>query len=168
MNPEEGHLRPQILDRFGLRVAVQGLESKKDRLEAYQRAIAHRHNPRKVIAEYARATNQVREELETARQNVNQVEIRSQAQRFALGLIKELGIHSLRAELTLFEAAKTHAVADGRSKATIEDIQRVASMALRLRRSDFIEEYLSIQKNEESEIQTITRKLRSSTRKSKK
>jgi magnesium chelatase subunit I len=37
MNPEEGHLRPQIMDRFGLRVVVKGLETKEDRLEAYQR-----------------------------------------------------------------------------------------------------------------------------------
>jgi magnesium chelatase subunit I len=167
MNPEEGRLRPQILDRFGLRVTVHGLEKKKDRLSAYQRAMAHRSNPRKVIAELADATEQIRIELEAARKDLKDVEISPQAERFALSLIEELGIHSLRAELTLFEAARTHAIADGRKKAIVDDIQRVASMALRLRRSIFIEEYLSLQDGEDKEIQAISRKLRSAKKKRK-
>lgn len=165
MNPEEGHLRPQILDRFGLRVAVQGLVNKKDRLEAYHRALYHRNNPRQMIAEFAFATDQIQRELEEAREALINVTISAQAERFALSLIQELGIHSLRAELTLFEAAKSHAIADGRMKATVKDVQRVAHMALRLRRSQFIEEYLGIQKKEEIEIETISRKLRARSKK---
>jgi magnesium chelatase subunit I len=161
MNPEEGRLRPQILDRFGLRVSVQGLDKKQDRLNAYHRAIAHRNSPRLIIAEHADATEQIRVELDAAREGLEDVQISAQAERFALGLIKELGVHSLRAELTLFEAARTHAIADGRKKAMVDDIQRVASMALRLRRSTYIEEYLAIQNVEDEEIQDITRKLRS-------
>jgi magnesium chelatase subunit I len=168
MNPEEGRLRPQILDRFGLRVTVQGLEKKKDRLDAYQRAMAHRNNPRQVISELANATDLIREELEAAREELKHVEISPQAERFALSLIEELGIHSLRAELTLFEAARTQAIADGRKKAKVDDIQRVAPMALRLRRSTYIEEYLSLQDGEDKEIKDISRKLRSVKKKRKK
>jgi magnesium chelatase subunit I len=167
MNPEEGRLRPQILDRFGLRVTVEGLENKQDRLDAYQRTIAHRNNPRQVIASYTTATHGVREEIEAARQALPSVDISRQAQRFALSLIEELRIHSLRAELTLLEAARTHAVADGRGKATINDVQRVASLALRLRRSTFIQDYLSIQKQEDTEIKKISQKLRSPRKKQK-
>jgi magnesium chelatase subunit I len=165
MNPEEGRLRPQILDRFGLRVAVQGLDKKQDRFDAYKRSMAHRYNPRQMIAEVADATEQIRLELESARANIEAVEISSRAQQFALGMIKELGIHSLRAELTLFEAARSHAIADGRMKAMVDDIQRVAPMTLRLRRSSYIEEYLSIQETEDKEIQAISRKLRSTKKK---
>lgn len=165
MNPEEGRLRPQILDRFGLRVAVQGLDKKQDRFDAYKRSMAHRYNPRKMIAEVADATEQIRLELESARANIEAVEISSRAQQFALGMIKELGIHSLRAELTLFEAARSHAIADGRMKAMVDDIQRVAPMTLRLRRSSYIEEYLSIQETEDKEIQAISRRLRSTKKK---
>lgn len=165
MNPEEGRLRPQILDRFGLRVAVQGLDKKQDRFDAYKRSMAHRYNPRQMIAEVADATEQIRLELESARANIEAVEISSRAQQFALGMIKELGIHSLRAELTLFEAARSHAIADGRMKAKVDDIQRVAPMTLRLRRSSYIEEYLSIQEIEDKEIQAISRKLRSTKKK---
>ncbi len=53
MNPEEGRLRPQILDRFGLRVVVRGLETSKERLEAYRRVEAYLSTPRQVIGEYA-------------------------------------------------------------------------------------------------------------------
>ncbi len=165
MNPEEGRLRPQILDRFGLRVAVQGLDKKQDRFDAYKRSMAHRYNPRQMIAEVADATEQIRLELESARANIEAVEISSRAQQFALGMIKELGIHSLRAELTLFEAARSHAIADGRMKAMVDDIQRVAPMTLRLRRSSYIEEYLSIQETEDKEIQAISRRLRSTKKK---
>jgi magnesium chelatase subunit I len=165
MNPEEGRLRPQILDRFGLRVAVQGLDKKQDRFDAYKRSMAHRYNPRQMIAKVADATEQIRLELESARANIEAVEISSRAQQFALGMIKELGIHSLRAELTLFEAARSHAIADGRMKAMVDDIQRVAPMTLRLRRSSYIEEYLSIQETEDKEIQAISRRLRSTKKK---
>jgi magnesium chelatase subunit I len=167
MNPEEGRLRPQILDRFGLRVTVQGLDNKKDRLEAYQRSIAHRNNPRLVIAKHAAATEQVRTELEAARAGLKDVAISATAERFALSLIEELAIHSLRAELTLFEAARTHAIADGRQEAQIDDVQHVAPMSLRLRRSSYIDEYLSLQGKEDKEIEGILQRLRTPKKKQK-
>lgn len=167
MNPEEGRLRPQILDRFGLRVTVEGLDKKKDRLEAYRRSIAHKNNPRQVIADHAPATELVREELESARKDLHKVTISPKAERFALELINSLSIHSLRAELTLFESARAHAVADGRLKVDSDDIQRIASMALRLRRSTYIDEYLSLQTDEDKEIEGILKKLRSPKKKTK-
>ncbi|MFP3855344.1 MAG: ATP-binding protein [Anaerolineales bacterium] len=56
MNPEEGRLRPQILDRFGLRVVIRGLDSTDQRLEAYRRAVAFRNSPHKVIDSYSEST----------------------------------------------------------------------------------------------------------------
>ena len=155
MNPEEGRLRPQILDRFGLRVVVRGLDDPEERLEAYRRSIAHRSNPRQVIADYDNVLMQVREELQSARVTLPNVELTKDAQEFGLNLIDDLGIHSLRAEITLFEAARTHAVADGREKAEPDDVEKVAEMALRLRRSDFIDDYLSAQIDEEKEISRL-------------
>jgi magnesium chelatase subunit I len=155
MNPEEGRLRPQILDRFGLRVVVRGLDDPEERLEAYHRSIAHRSNPRQVIADYDDVLMQVREELQSARAALPNVELTKDGQEFGLNLIDDLGIHSLRAEITLFEAARTHAVADGREKAEPEDVEKVAEMALRLRRSDFIDDYLSAQIDEEKEISRL-------------
>ena len=167
MNPEEGRLRPQILDRFGLRITVQGLDNKPDRLEAYRRSIAYRKNPRLVIAEHATTTDLARGELQAARLALQDVELNPKAERFALSLIEELGIHSLRAELTLLEAARAHTIADGRQKAKINDVQRVAVMALRLRRSSYIDEYLTLQSGEDQEIEGIVRKLKTPQKKRK-
>ena len=135
MNPEEGRLRPQIMDRFGLRVAVTGLRRQSDRLEAYRRSVAYRNSPRQVISAYGDATEQARAEVMAARAALPNAALSPQAERFGLGVIERLGIDSLRAEITLFEGARAHAVADGRTVATPADVRAVAPMALRLRRS---------------------------------
>ncbi|NIS81532.1 MAG: magnesium chelatase [Anaerolineales bacterium] len=170
MNPEEGRLRPQILDRFGLRVIVRGLESRQERLEAYRRTIAYRNNPRKVIQEYAEATELIRQELQLARERLPEIQLTKQAEATGLKLIQELGVDSLRAEITLFEAARAHAVADGRLRANPGDVRKIAPMAIRLRRSQFMQDYISSVTEEEKEISRLLQSLkrRSSDRKSPK
>ena len=92
MNPEEGRLRPQILDRFGLRVIVRGLEKKHDRLEAYRRSVGFRGNPRSVLNDYAEETEAVRLELVDARRLLPDVRLSTPAEAFGLRIIQELGI----------------------------------------------------------------------------
>jgi len=152
MNPEEGRLRPQILDRFGLRVVTRGLASRDERLEAYRRTVAYKTSPRRVILDFAEATDIVREEIAAAREAMPGVGLSPQAERFGLRLIESLGIDSLRAEITLFEAAKAHAMADGRHRATPADVRSVAPMTLRLRRSAFMKDFFSSQAREEKEL----------------
>jgi len=72
-----------------------------------------------------------------------------------LELIERLNIDSLRAEITLFEAARAHAIADARLEVTPADLHVVAPLALRLRRSPFMENYFQQQDAEESELQKI-------------
>jgi magnesium chelatase subunit I len=155
MNPEEGRLRPQILDRFGLRVLVSGLKSKKQRLEAYQRTIAYRTNPRQVVREYANATALVRAELQGARDTMSKVTITKEAERYGLDLIKEMGVDSLRAEISLFEAARARAVSDGRQKASTKDIRAVAPIAIRLRRSEFMDDFFKAQRREQRRLEQL-------------
>lgn len=167
MNPEEGHLRPQILDRFGLRVVVKGLEHKKERLEAYRRSIAFLNSPRQIIKEYEESTKLFREELTSARGGLKKIQLTSRAETYGLKLIQELGVDSLRAEITLFESARAHAIADGRGRATPEDVRKVAPMTLRLRRSAFIKDYFSSREEEEEEIDRILTSLKRRTSSSK-
>ena len=148
MNPEEGHLRPQIMDRFGLRVVVKGLEIKEDRLEAYQRTRAYRENSRAYVAQYAPSTRVFREEIQASREKMKGVELPDKVAQTGLELIENLELDSLRAEITLFEAARAHAAADARDQVNMEDIRVVAPMALRLRRSSFIDQYLADQTTE--------------------
>ena len=155
MNPEEGRLRPQILDRFGLRVVMRGLDSTDNRLEAYRRAVAFRNSPHKVIETYSESTALAQAEISEAREQVSEVKLSDEAESFGLGLIEKLSIDSLRAEMTLFEAARAHAIADGRDTADPEDIRAVGRMALRLRRSEFMEDFFVRMEQESSELDQL-------------
>ncbi len=155
LNPEEGRLRPQILDRFGLRLIVHGLGDPADRLEAYHRVRAYLASPQATIAAYADQTLAARAEIQAARQRLPQVRLSPAAEQAGLDLVRRLEIDSLRAELTLFEAARAVAAADDRDTATPADVREVAPMALRLRRSTFMQDYFNAQQGEEREISEL-------------
>ena len=158
MNPEEGRLRPQILDRFGLRGIVRGLVESDERLDAYRQVQAYRTNPREMIMQFADAMNAAKDEIKLARERVKQVQIPNEAARSAIGLIQKMGIDSLRAEITWFESARAYAAADDRAEVTFDDLKTVAPLALRLRRSQFIADYFETQQAEEIEVQTLLAK----------
>jgi magnesium chelatase subunit I len=135
MNPEEGDLRPQILDRFGLRVWVAPLADPRERLEVYRRAQAFRADPAGFRAGYAAATAALAEEVEAARAILPHVTVPHELEELALALVQALGVPSHRAEIALLEGARARAAADFRNSVSAEDLRRVATMALRQRQS---------------------------------
>ncbi|HNB50789.1 MAG TPA: ATP-binding protein [Anaerolineales bacterium] len=153
MNPEEGNLRPQMMDRFGLRLLVHGLDDLQERLEAYRRVASYKASPRRMASTYQLVTHLAREEIQTARSILPDVQLPDAVAQKGLALIQQLQIDSLRAEITLFEAARAYAAADNRLETTLEDLKQVAPMALRLRRSNFMVEYFKNQTVEETHIQ---------------
>jgi magnesium chelatase subunit I len=155
MNPEEGRLRPQILDRFGLRVIVHGLENADQRLEAYRRVQAYLANPRQMVGQFAVEMEAAASEIRIARERVRKVVIPDTIANPAIHLVQQMGIDSLRAEITWFESARAYAAADGREEVITEDLKAVAPMALRLRRSHFMNEYFKGQVNEEKELSSL-------------
>ncbi|MGD8398459.1 MAG: ATP-binding protein [Anaerolineae bacterium] len=155
MNPEEGPLRPQIQDRFGLRVVVDGLSEPEKRLEVYRRVRAFRAHPNRLIAGLIEETVAFGDEIQRARERLPQVELAGDAEQLALHLVKELGISSHRAEMSALEAARAYAAADDRDVATADDVARVAPMALRQRRSTFIDEYFEAVHAEDDDIQAL-------------
>ncbi len=159
MNPEEGRLRPQILDRFGLRVIVKGLETQSERLEAYRRVQAYLTNPRLMVAQFNAEMQAASAEVTAARQRLRQVTLSDEVANPAIALVQKMGIDSLRAEITWFEAARAYAAADGRTDVTLEDLKTVAPMCLRLRRSPFMTEYIHNQAGEEAELAELLDKL---------
>lgn len=152
MNPEEGRLRPQILDRFGLRVSVRGLMTKEERLEVYRRVRSYRQNAAQFVHQWEMETAQVHEEILLARELLKETEISEQAVEIGLELVRTLDVDSHRAEYTMFEAARAHAAADGRDLATIADIRAVAPMVLRQRRSEFMVSFFEAQHEEDDQI----------------
>jgi magnesium chelatase subunit I len=141
MNPEEGKLRPQILDRFGLRVITKGLEHDNERLDAYNRAINFKTNPSLFLNQYFEETQLAKYEIKEAKKLIWKVHLPEKVTQIGINLIQELKIDSLRAEITLFEAAKALAAADRRLEVTLEDLSIVAPLALRLRTSPFINSF---------------------------
>jgi magnesium chelatase subunit I len=152
MNPEEGRLRPQIMDRFGLRVNVRGLMTRDERFEIYQRVHAYRQNPNAFVREWETLTAETREEIGLARQLLKETTLTDEAIDVGLQLVQALDIDSHRAEYTMFEAARAYAAADGRDKATVTDVRAVAPMALRQRRSEFMVNFFESQKEEDDQI----------------
>ncbi len=155
MNPEEGALRPQIHDRFGLRVVVRGLRDPRERLEVYRRVRLFRTNPYELAAQWAHETAAAAEEIAEARRRLPRVTIPPELEQQAIEWIQRLGIESSRAEVALLEAARAYAAADGREVVTLEDLQAVAPMALRQRRSSFIAAFVAQQEKEDQEILAV-------------
>lgn len=161
MNPEEGSLRPQIMDRFGLRVWVSPLSDAKQRLEVYRRARAFRNDPEGFRAGYAEQSAALREEIEVAREILPHVEIPLQVEELAISCIQALNIPSHRAEITLLEAARARAAADFRTEVIAEDVLRIATIALRQRRSAKIEAYNHELQQDDRAIQQVLQQLTS-------
>jgi magnesium chelatase subunit I len=152
MNPEEGSLRPQLLDRFGLRVVVRGLMSPTERLEIYRRVSAYRANPRAFIGEWAAAMFAARDEIIAAREVLKRTTLTDEALNLGLELVRALEIDSHRAEYTMFEAARAYAAADARDCATPDDVRTVAPLALRQRQSQFMVDFSRAQQEEDAQI----------------
>ncbi len=152
MNPEEGGLRPQIMDRFGLRVGVRGLFEPAQRQEVYRRMQAYRVNPSAFIQQWEISTAEALEEVQLARERLPQIDIPAEVLTAGFELVKRLDIDSHRADYVMFEAARAYAAADARSGVTIDDLRAVAPLALRQRRSAYMVQYFEEQQKEDEGI----------------
>ncbi len=155
MNPEEGFLRPQIQDRFGLRVLVRGMADAAERLEIYHRAMAYQRKPYIFVQQWADDTESFASEMAEAHKRLAKVTLTPEVEMEGLRWIERLGIDSHRTELTLFEAGRAYAAADERLTVTIEDLQAVALLALRQRQSNFATTYFNEQTVEDEKIKAV-------------
>ena len=112
-----------------------------------------------MIGQFAEEIQAVSEEIQAARQRLREVTIPDSVANPAIKLVQKMGIDSLRAEITWFESARAYAAADGRTEVAFEDLKMVAPMALRLRRSPFMTEYIKDQQGEEQELGTLLKSL---------
>ncbi len=135
MNPEEGRLRPQIMDRFGLRVWVTALEDAEQRLEIVRRSRDFRTEPDAFRAQYAAESVRLNDDIAASREILAHVTLPDAVARFGLACIAKLAIVSHRAEIALFEAARARAAADFRAEVTEDDVRHVAPLAFRQRTS---------------------------------
>lgn len=155
MNPEEGRLRPQLMDRFGLRAVVRGLDAPEMRYQAYERAMAYKRHPEQFALGFADAVLALADEIQQARNALPKVTVSIAARQLGLALVQQLTIDSNRAEITLFEAARAYAAADERDEVLPEDIQAVALLALRQRQSPQLAQFFADQAEEDKLLTAV-------------
>ncbi|MEL7260207.1 MAG: magnesium chelatase ATPase subunit I [Pseudomonadota bacterium] len=135
-NPEEGELRPQLLDRFGLSVEVRSPQNVAERIEVIRRRDAYERNPATFIKRYKPDDASIRAAILDARARLNKVKAGDEILGDCAELCLALGSDGLRGELTLLRAARALAAYDGVRKVTRTHLRRIAPLALshRLRR----------------------------------
>ncbi|NDC59425.1 MAG: magnesium chelatase ATPase subunit I [Alphaproteobacteria bacterium] len=132
-NPEEGELRPQLLDRFGLSVEVKTPGSLDERVEVVKRRDAFEQDPQAFTEQWKKEDDKVRKGIVAGRKRLSEVQIPDSARTFAAQLCMALGTDGLRGDLTLVRAARALAAWQGDKSVTQAHLQRVAPPALRHR-----------------------------------
>ncbi len=132
-NPEEGELRPQLLDRFGLSVDVRTPSDLAERIEVVKRRDAFDRNPGAFIEQWRRKDKAVQKKILSARERLHAVDVPDAILELASRLCMTLGSDGLRGELTLMRAARALAALDGKNFVEIDDLKKVAPAALRHR-----------------------------------
>jgi magnesium chelatase subunit I len=132
-NPEEGELRPQLLDRFGLSVEVGTPTDLPTRIDVVRRRDAFERDPAGFRRQWQGEEDKLRDQLQSARRHLETVEVGDDALGRAAELCMALGTDGLRGELTLMRAARAVAALDGDSGVNDDHLKRVAPSALRHR-----------------------------------
>ena len=132
-NPEEGELRPQLLDRFGLSLEVKTPTDLPSRIEVVRRRDAFERGPEAFVAHWAAEDEKVRKRLVAGRKRLPDVQVPDSVLERAAELCMKLGTDGLRGELTLMRAARALAALDGEAVVGDTQLRRVAPAALRHR-----------------------------------
>ncbi|HAA89402.1 MAG TPA: magnesium chelatase ATPase subunit I [Peptococcaceae bacterium] len=139
MNPEEGELRPQLLDRFGLCVQITGILDPAQRVEVVRRRIAFEEDPAGFCAAWESEQEKLKNQILAARKILPRVQVSEKMFYLIAEIAVEMDVDGHRADLVMLKAAKTMAAFKGREEVTEEDIRSTADLALRhrMRRKPF-------------------------------
>lgn len=139
MNPEEGELRPQLLDRFGLTVEVASSRDPEQRVEVIRRRLAYEADPDDFAGRYAAADAGLAKEIEAAQRLLPSVKLPDEALRQIAEVCASFEVDGMRADIVTARTAVAHAAWAGRTEVTTEDIRVAARLALphRRRRNPF-------------------------------
>jgi magnesium chelatase subunit D len=141
MNPEEGELRPQLLDRFGLAVDVAAPRDIEARTAVIERRMAYDADPETFAAQYRSADDDAADRIAAARVRVATVSLPPRILRQIAALCAELDVDGLRGDIVVARAARAHAAWRGADEVSDEDVEVAAELALphRTRRNPFDE-----------------------------
>lgn len=136
MNQEEGKLRPQFLDRFGLYVEVEGEKDMDTRIEIMKRRLEYERDPISFIAYYSDETKKLKAAINHAKKLICEVEVTENAMQLAATLASQANCAGHRGEIALVETARAIAAFDKRRMINLNDIKEAAEYALVHRMQD--------------------------------
>lgn len=136
MNPEEGELRPQLLDRFGLNVALSGHTAPTERGQIIRRRLDFDSDPHGFCAQWEAEQQHLRERCENARSRLSEIPLDDAALAHITERCFAAAVDGLRADLVWLRAARAHAAWRGATAIAVQDIDAVAEFALRHRRRE--------------------------------
>ncbi|MBV2355117.1 putative cobaltochelatase [Streptomyces sp. J2-1] len=139
MNPEEGELRPQLLDRFGLTVEVAASREPDERVEVVRRRLAHDDDPDAFAARWSDEESAVRQRIAAARELLPKVRLGDAALRQIAATCAAFEVDGMRADIVMARTATALAAWAGRTDVLAEDVRQAALLALphRRRRNPF-------------------------------
>ena len=144
MNPEEGDIRPQLLDRFALSVYVAGEKDLDKRAEVIKRRLEYEDDPEEFIKKWEEEQQNEVHRIQRAMKLLPQVTTSNEILRMAARISITLGVDGHRADIVLIKTAETLAAVAGHTEVTKEDLREAAHLALphRMRRRPFEEQKL--------------------------
>ena len=139
MNPEEGDLRPQLLDRFGLSLDIKGERDVAKRAEVVKRRVAYDSDPENYIAEFQKDLDAECERLTRAKELLPKVTAGEEIVNGIVSVTINFGVDGHRADITMLKAAKANAALEGRTEVIKDDIHATVELVLahRLKRRPF-------------------------------
>jgi magnesium chelatase subunit I len=132
-NPEEGELRPQLLDRFGLSVEVRTPQDLALRVQVVRRRDAFERNPEAFRLEWDKANHKLRQRIVRGQKAIEHIVVSDAMLMLCATLCHKLGTDGLRAELTLLRATRAYAALQGDAEVGREHLRAMAPLALRHR-----------------------------------
>jgi magnesium chelatase subunit I len=150
-NPEEGELRPQLLDRFGMHAEIRTVKEPALRVEIVEQRAAFDQNPQTFLEKYQTEQEALQQKLVAAQNRLADVEMDYDLRVKISQVCSELDVDGLRGDIVTNRAAKALAALEGRNEVTVDDIRRVIVLCLRHRlRKDPLESIDSGYKVEKS------------------
>jgi magnesium chelatase subunit D len=141
MNPEEGELRPQLLDRFPLHIAVGADYTVEERMQLVRRNLAFESNPEQFEEDWVQQQSELREKISNAKSILSEVELPNHSLRAIAMATDALEVDGVRPDIIISKAAIANAAYEGRTEVALEDMKLAAQLTLshRTRRGGLLE-----------------------------
>lgn len=151
MNPEEGDLRPQLLDRFGLCVQVQGEQDPEVRKEVVERRLEFERNPEAFVDKWKPEQEKLRKEIQDARRLLPEVNLPEEIVDLAVKISLGVGVEGHRADIMLCKTSTVIAALEGRKSVSKQNLIQASELVLphRMKRRPFEDRHLDMQQVED-------------------